>query len=243
VVTKLELLLARRPGAPADGLAGALDEEVARLGTELPAGCGLQMSTRLADDPIVNTPHGREVADGPSFDAALSIGGTGVDHADLAEAVADLGDRLDELVALDRCAALAGAVHVFVRGTGPILGIMAFRRRPDLTHDEFIDYWLNHHRHLVLGTAPSDGYRQFHADPEASARAAAAAGVGLADFDGTAEARHQDTATFSTFIAQSEVSELALGDERNFVDHRRTALGLYDIRTESPPLADAPTGD
>ena len=235
---KLELLLALAPNAAIGDLAPILEEEVARLGIQLPAGCGLQMATRLADDPIVDTPHGRAVADGPSFDAALSVGGNDVEHADLAEAIADFGDRSGNLLALDRCAALAGTLHVFVPGIGPILGIMAFRRRLDLTHDQFIDYWLNRHRPLVLKTAPANGYRQFHADPDASARAAAAAGFGLADFDGTAEGRYTDTDTFSAFIAQSEVSDLALGDERNFIDHGRTALGLYDLRTESPPLAD-----
>jgi hypothetical protein len=235
---KLELLLASAPDVTTDDLVPILEEEAARLGTQLPAGCGLRMATRLADDPIIDTPHGRAVADGPSFDAALSVGGDGVDHADLAGAVADIGDRFGDRLALDRCAALAGTLHVFVPGVGPILGIMAFRRRPDLTHDQFIDYWLDRHRPLVLGTAPANGYRQFHADPDASARAAVAAGVGLADFDGAAEGRYPDTSTFSAFIAQSEVSELALGDERNFVDHGRTALGLYDLRTASPPLAD-----
>ncbi len=235
---KLELLLAAAPDVATDDLVPILEEEVARLETQLPAGCGLRMATRLADDPIIDTPHGRAVADGPSFDAALSVGGNGLDHADLAEAVADIGDRFGDLLALDRCAALAGELHVFVPGVGPIFGIMAFRRRPDLTHDQFIEYWLNQHRPLVLGTAPANGYRQFHADPDASARAAVAAGVGLADFDGAAEGRYTDTSTFSAFIAQSEVSELALGDERNFVDHGHTALGLYDLRTASPPLAD-----
>ena len=99
------------------------------------------MATRLADDPIIDTPHGRAVAETDRRSTpALSVGGDGVEHADLAEAVADIGERFGDLLASWISSPRWPASCASRPGVGPILGIMAFRRRPDLTHDQFIEY-------------------------------------------------------------------------------------------------------
>ena len=70
----------------------------------------------------------------------------------------------------------------------------------------------------------SEGYRQVHTDTTLTERARSAAGVSGTDFDGVALAYYSDSAAFRAIMANAEVVEPLLEDERRFIDHERSTF-------------------
>jgi len=227
LTTKVQVLLALRAGAAAVELEQRLAADSDRF-RGLVAGAYERRLIRLADDPTRATEHGEEVGgEAVSFDAVVELGGIGVDPYALADAVEPLGGWLDDCVDADRSAAVVGTEHVVVPGDEPLHLVYALRRLPALTPEAFRDHWQGPHAEIGRSVPGSQGYRQVHGDPAASARAAKAAGVRGDDFDGVAEAYYRDVDAFLAIIQQPAIIEVALADEARFIDRARSPIGIF----------------
>jgi hypothetical protein len=152
--------------------------------------------------------------------------------AGLEEIRASAGHAFDA----SRSVAVAGTDVVKLQGEDSVRLIYAMRRRDGTTHAEFSRYWNRRYTTVARFTPGLVGYRQMHADPDASERAAGAAGVALHDVDGIALLWYRslrDLASAATLVgplvpnAATPVSfrEQALETERRFHDlQRATAI-------------------
>ncbi|MCZ7526631.1 MAG: EthD domain-containing protein [Acidimicrobiia bacterium] len=229
---KLQLLLVPAEGQSLNLLEARLVAEGQALRSRLDVPGRLhRRAIRLPDDPFATTAHGAEVVTG--FAAMMELAVPDEAGAQpLIDAVEGCAERLEGLGAridATASAALIGTEHVIVPGEEPVALFYALRRLPTLDPEGFRDHWL--HRHAELGRAVPGlrGYRQVHADPEASKAAAAAAGVGVHDFDGVAEAYYADVEDFLGIMAKPEVTADALEDEKRFIDHSRSTGMLTRI--------------
>ena len=103
---------------------------------------------------------------------------------------------------------------------------MLFAPSPTLTRDAFHSYWLEQHARVVRPERSGRRYRQFHADPEASRIVGEAIGLSTHGFEGTASGYMPDLPTFRAAMSNSERLAPILADERRFMDHARTSIGL-----------------
>ena len=100
-------------------------------------------------------------------------------------------------------------------------------RREDLTHDEFVDHWLNHHAPLIRST-PSLARHIVRYEQHVRHRPDALSGS--AGFDGVTEQWFADMDEFVAFMSEPEYGELIAPDEQRFLDMER----LEFIITEEP---------
>jgi hypothetical protein len=112
--------------------------------------------------------------------------------------------RLGGAIEPARSAAALGVDHEIMEGTGAVQLFYCLRRVPALTHEQFSDYWRNQLVKHTTKTPMKAGYRQVHADPELTIRAAKAAGVEIDDIDGVALEWYPDMPSFSTAVAWSD---------------------------------------
>jgi uncharacterized protein (TIGR02118 family) len=97
------------------------------------------------------------------------------------------------------------------------LMLIALHRRPDLTHEGFIAYWLETHAPLVRELASTlgiTGYAQIHPDPDATL------------WDGLAQVRFESRGTLESALTTAPGRAAARrlrADERNFTDLDRSA--------------------
>jgi uncharacterized protein (TIGR02118 family) len=92
--------------------------------------------------------------------------------------------------------------------------VFVLRRRPELSRDEFQQYWLGTHAPLVAGVAEVLGitrYQQVHTISEDSTRAAP-------PFDGVAELWFDPARSSGTRDEQIAAAAMLLEDERRFID-------------------------
>ena len=95
--------------------------------------------------------------------------------------------------------------------------IATLHRRPDLTHEQFIDYWANHH--LVntgavnLTSLPYAYYHQNH-----GIRDGALAEAYTASYDGVTDMHIRDYDAWRAMLSSPRVTEVSLADEKNFLD-------------------------
>jgi len=230
VFRKVQLLLTRMPDKPLGLLEAHLASEGQRVRELMPDGGHHRRLFRLANDPTRQVAHGDEMATAePSFDAVFELGGEEADLALVVAAVKDVGSRLGDWIDPSRSAAIAGTEHVIVPGHQPLELVFPLRRLPTLTSEQFHDHWLNKHSKVALQVPGLQGYRQFHADAAVSADAAASAGVTICDFEGVAEGFYESRDAFLQIMAQPAVTADALADERTFIDHARSVIGLYRV--------------
>ena len=93
--------------------------------------------------------------------------------------------------------------------------VYCISRRPELEPEEFRRYWREVHAPIAGKIPGLRRYVQCHT-VERSAEL-------RADFDGAAELWFDDMDALLTALASPEV-EAAVSDERNFIDHGRTAM-------------------
>jgi hypothetical protein len=228
VLNKVQLLLSLNESQNLNELVDLLVEERQAALRLLPEGSRHRRAIRVPDDPTALVPQdGRTVMATvpPSFDAFFELGGEDARFETLVAAVAGSGDRLQPLVDPARSAALVGTEHVIIPGSQGLLLVMALRRLPVLSPKEFHDFWLNEHAVEVGRSVPDlQGYRQFHADEEATRAAATAAGLAIHDLDGTAEGYYQDIDVFLEVMSRPEVTA-----DAGFIDHSRSVMWLYEL--------------
>ena len=125
--------------------------------------------------------------------------------------------------------ALAGREYVFCPGEASHTLRVFMGRSLDKSFEDFHSHWLNQHGWLVKPRVDNrkGAYRQFHADPKASALAARAAGVGRHEFEGAAEAYQPGVETY--LQSMSKVSSAILDDEKRFISRltpKSASIGL-----------------
>ena len=106
-----------------------------------------------------------------------------------------------------------------------VIGLL--KRRPDLTHAEFSDYWFSRHHPLGQAIVPpealSAGYVQNHA---------LQLGRGEAPYDAVAELVFEDHAAMQRWTAwyNSDAGKALRDDELNFMDVSRRLVIVTDER-------------
>ncbi len=123
---------------------------------------------------------------------------------------------IDETAYTTSEASMAGTQHIVKPGDGEILVIMLARRRAGMTHQAFLDRWLDGHASFGLRTAAL-GYRQLH--PHKTPTGGGFDGAGLVFFR---DAEHAGTAR-----AAPEIAREATRDEMAFIDHGRSMLAMF----------------
>lgn len=73
------------------------------------------------------------------------------------------------------------------------------------------------------------GYRQLHTDPDSTGQVARRSGIGHSDFDGAASVRFSSLTALASTMAEREFAEAAYEDEKRFIDHTRSSLGLFEL--------------
>lgn len=225
---KLQLLLSLNPAHDLQGLLALLDKEGEAMRAFLPEGSRQRRAVRLPGDPTASVPqdgHTPGSAPPPSFDVVVELGGDELGFAVLEAAAAGLAERLEPTIDPALSAAIVGTEHVIIPGSHPLLLVMALRRLPHWSRQEFHDFWISDHGTQVSeSVADLQGYRQFHADEDATRRAAKAAGLSIDDLEGTAEGYYQTIDVFLEIMAKPEVAA-----DAGFIDHSRSVMWLYEL--------------
>ena len=214
--------------------AGSVDDAVAaceakarELAKTLPDGVAQRVARRVTEMPVI--PHQVLMADSPRpFDVAyqLSSADSGALEA-MNEAVAAMAQALGAHVDRTSAAVLVGQEIAITRGDGPIYNIMPLRRRPELSHDEFMHHWFDRHASLGEGVE-GVRYRQNHVDYAATDALAERAGVRFEPMDGLTESYFDSIDAAVAVLSQKEVEVDAIEDEKRFIHHPRSQFGLYE---------------
>jgi hypothetical protein len=213
---KLLLLVAAR-----SGVGGSFDDAVRRTGQAfaeaLPTG-SVTVLRALGDDVFaLATPAMRP------FDATIEVIGDSLDAAMLTGVVRGVGDTLFEVAHTDLSGVLVGVDNVVIPcEPAPVRYQYCMRRKAGSTHEQYLDYYANHHKRFGFVTPGIDGYVQFHVDLAATRDAAAAAGVGTWAIDSVSELHMQSLEGFLAALAAQNPGEEALVDEERFVDRRNS---------------------
>jgi hypothetical protein len=228
--SKIKLLVVERSGHNG---AAALRTERERLNKAFPGALSFLLGLRRKDRDLADIAAGAFNIEPQLYDAVLEIG---IDDADASDSVevslGCLASRLGEAIDPELSTTLLGTEHLILPGDGALYVQIANRRLPHLSHQQFLQTWLNYHAPFATRNVPPElgmGYRQFHNDIEASSRLARAAGVGVREFDGAADCTYRDSEVLRDLMGRSDVVERATEDEKGFVDHRRCVTGLFDI--------------
>lgn len=134
---------------------------------------------------------------------------------------------IEPVVDRARSSVLAVQRHTILPGCDTIRLFFGLRRLDRLPLNAFHDYWLNHHADIGRRLLPPYSYHQLHTLPEATAIMAAATSIPASTLDGVVEIHFPDIAAFVKQLSRPEVSEEALVDERNFIDHARSIFWAY----------------
>jgi hypothetical protein len=203
------LLLRLQPGAM-----DALRQHFSKTRAE-----GAQLATLLPESALPKLAHAAGVS--PELPDAIVTLPTGT--RDLTAAIAPMIRYADA----SRSRILAVRRYPILPGRDSIRLVFALRRLERLSAAEFYDYWLNRHADYGRRLIPPYTYHQLHADPVATQRGAAAAGLLASDYDGVVEVHFPDLEAFTAQLSRPEVAEGALADERNFIDHARSVFWAY----------------
>ncbi|MGI9475912.1 MAG: EthD domain-containing protein [Hyphomicrobiaceae bacterium] len=110
--------------------------------------------------------------------------------------------------------------------------IMCLHRRPDITREQFQDYWLNKHGPFFqenAATMRSQRYVQGHTiDSQLNDAMRTSRGM-QPEFDGIAEVWFESEEDLMAAMSTNEAQKLSaalLEDEANFIDHTRSSAFL-----------------
>jgi hypothetical protein len=180
------------------------------------------------------------------FDAAVELTLPGQGRlSGLADCLEEFRQSAGDFIDHSRSAAVGGTDVVIVDGEGPVRLVYGMRRKSGTSHPEFCRYWKRQHTSVTRITPGVAGYRQLHGDPDASKRAAEAAGVRLHDIDGVALHWYRSVYDFTSVVAlvgplvpradaPVPFREQALLSERQFSDlSRAMAIVATEVRQRS----------
>ena len=107
-----------------------------------------------------------------------------------------------------------------------VIGLL--KRRADLTHQQFSDYWFNVHSKLAARIVPAGAFSSKYVQNHALAMR----GGGEAPYDAVAELYFDDAAHMQRWIAWygSEAGQELRDDELNFMDVTKRGVIVTDER-------------
>ena len=150
--------------------------------------------------------------------------------------------RPDELKFLDiaGCVAMLTRSHTIIDGPSQGLKLLSFvRRRPELTHEAFCDYWLNTHGPLVRGTTAFSRhlrrYVQSHCLPEMERRLSDGAPQG--GFDGVVELWFDSRADMKAAFSEPDYLTIIRPDEDRFVLKPSVRFLVAEVEIAAPQAA------
>ncbi len=110
------------------------------------------------------------------------------------------------------------------------------RRRTDMSHDEFIEHWRDHHGPLIRDTPELARHLVRY---EQHPRHSPSPWSGNEDLDGVAVQWFEDLDAFKAFLAEPAYAELIAPDEGRFLDRARVEFVICE---EPTVVIDGPTG-
>lgn len=227
---KVQMLLHKTKSTPLDLLEEKISSETNRITSLLPESNSCLSAIRLKDDPIRRIAHSEEIPESAeSFDAMFEVGAENGDLSQLAMPLRKVILQLNEYIDSARSAVIAGTEHIILPGQEPLMLILAIRFPAAMREDSYHDYWLNKHSEVARKVPVLRGYRQFHANERVSRDIGKLLDIGIVDFNGTAQGYYRDVKDFLDIMAQPEVVADAIKDEKNFIDHSRSVMGLFKI--------------
>ena len=150
----------------------------------------------------------------------------------LMRAIGAIGSNFREVANLSDSTVTAGDRHSILPGRNRIRLFFGLRRLERLSRAEFLDYWLNVHAQLGRRLIPPHSYHQIHARAGLTGEAALLTGVSPSPLDGIVEVHFPDINALIAQLMRPEVAAEALADERNFIDHARSAFHVYQSAPE-----------
>ena len=112
--------------------------------------------------------------------------------------------------------------------------VMCLTRHPDMTREEFKDYWKNKHGPFFMSNADAMGARRyvqsFTLDAPINEGLRSSRGM-LPEFDGVAEVWFESEQALVDGMSSPEGQALGaalLEDERNFVDHTKSSAFIVE---------------
>lgn len=225
---RLQVLLAARGGCRAE-LAERAGAEANAAVKRLDDDARVQWLVHLDDDPFLTQPPLCR-----PFDVVLEVEVPAERGARaLTDAVAGLGERLDDIVQPDLSGALVGAPQKLIPcAPAPVRYVYLMRRRAGTTHEQYIDHYFHRHSRMGFATPAITGYTQFHVDAAASREACAGLGFGVWGADSVSELHMESLQDFFEAAMGGRLGEEAIADEELFVD-RVNSVG-FCTRTHLP---------
>lgn len=227
---KVQILLHKNKSTALDLLEEKILSEINKITAKLPERATCLSAIRLEDDPTRRIAHSEEISESAeSFDAIFEVGTENGDLKHLAMPLRDVMQHLNEWIEPGLSAVIAGTEHIILPGQEPLMLILAIRRLAHMTDEAYHDYWLNKHSEVARRVPVLRAYRQFHANEPASRDIGKLLDIGVVDFNGAAQGYYRDIKDFFDIMAQPEVTADAIEDEKNFIDHSRSVMGLFKI--------------
>lgn len=228
-MNKIVLMLARAAGEPSALLSTVLAGITEQCLHEVGELARVRVGTQVMPNPVRRIPHAQHVS-ATAFDAIVELS-SGVDAREPFErALGLIGRGVNTLVNRADSAVIAGIGHPITSGAGPCLLAYAIRRPTDLGRDEWSRHWLTTHAQIGREVPGLKAYVQLHSRREDNQWAArAAGGLGIADFDGVALTEYAGPEEFVEILSQSEVVDVALHDEFQFIEPSKSTMTLFEI--------------
>ncbi|MFV0277485.1 MAG: EthD domain-containing protein [Parahaliea sp.] len=185
-----------------------------------------RISRRVSDmSPL---PHQLLMVDSPKpFDFTCELSRSdAAQSAALADALVAVIETLGERIDRRNAAVFAGREIAITAGDGSIYVIMALRRVPSLSHEEFMFHWFD--RHAALGEQVAGvRYRQDHVDLAATRQLAQRTGLDFPAMDGLAESYFDSLDDAIALLSHPDVAVGAIEDEKRFIHHPTSQFALY----------------
>jgi len=112
--------------------------------------------------------------------------------------------------------------------------VMCLTRHPDMAREDFRDYWINSHGPFFMKNAAVIGVRKYvqsHTlDTPLNEGLRVSRGM-MPEYDGIAEVWFDSAEALMTAMGSEEgqkLSEYLLEDEKNFIDHSRSAAFIVE---------------
>ena len=115
--------------------------------------------------------------------------------------------------------------------------VYCMHRRPEFTHEQFLQRWHLEHGPLLQArreVLAVSGYEQWHADSSTFAGQVAASRGGPAPFDGLAVVTYESMAALQATLTTREGRQAGremIEDERKFIDVARSPVFLTTVET------------
>lgn len=152
------------------------------------------------------------------------------DDAVAVEATAKaLSEAVAPTLAADKINVLGTRRYEILPEKGPIRIHYGLRRLPQMSVGEFQNYWLGTHADVGRQLIPPYGYVQSHGNKEFTDALCTATGFAASTLDGIACVYFPDVDACQRQLAREDVAEIAIEDEKKFIDHSRVEFGVYQV--------------